>query len=104
MQATAHGRLQRAYVAVLGQLIVCAAAAGVLLGVAPRIADASADAICVWLLATTLHALASLRFVDHAVAYLHLDCPKCHQSVHGFPERLPRYSRDQCAHCGTEVA
>lgn len=102
MQAPTHPSLRRDYVALIGQFLLCAAAAGVLLGVAPRVASAASDVVFVWLLAIVLHARASLQFVDQAVAYLHLDCPHCHESVHGFPEHLPRISRQSCANCGAD--
>ena len=104
MRTLPKGDLQRTHALLVGQLLACASVAGVLLGVMPSLAAASADAACVWLFATTLHALASLRLVGDAVDYLNLDCPACHQSVHGFPEHLPRFSRRHCASCGIDFA
>ena len=87
----------------VGGALVCAVFGAILLSLTPRVVPAAADVGFVWLIAILLHARSSLAWIEQAVDYLHLDCPACSHSFHGYPDRLPRPSRTRCAHCGTEL-
>lgn len=104
MESSLPGDPRSTFAWLAWQLMLCTVTAGVLLGVLPLLTGAGVNAAMIWLSATLFHAVATLRLVDDAVDFLNLDCPKCSESFHGFPDQLPRPSRHECANCGADFA
>jgi hypothetical protein len=68
-----------------------------------RVPDGRGDLGFLCALVLVLHALAFLRWVERLQDFLALDCPRCEQNFHGYPDRYPVPFRKRCAHCGQDA-
>jgi len=85
------------------QLLSEAAVLGIvsllLLVVATLTPNQRSDAGFVFFLVLALHGWGVGRFWIRAEAFLAFECPRCMESFHGFPDRIPRLYRQHCAQC-----
>ena len=71
-----------------------------LLVVATLTPNQRSDVGFVFFLILALHGWGVGRFFVRIEAFLAFECPKCLESFHGFPDRIPRPYRQHCARCG----